>query len=175
MPNPNCIVPECGKPARSSGSTLCPMHYHRQYRHGNVHMVASPEISVSHGRRYKTRHMKGHPLASKHNIVYVHRQVLFDTIGPGEQQCHWCAKPIAWFLDKTDPDSIHVDHLNSIGDDNRPENLVASCRACNSTRGLQRRADALRDAGFWSGNDTIAHLRNPEKKRKPKVEPSGKG
>ena len=173
MPNPNCTVPECNKPARSSVAALCPMHYHRQYRHGSVNKVATPDITVSHGRRYKTRHMKGHPLASKHNIVYVHRQVLFDTIGPGTHACHWCAKPVTWLLEKTHPDSLHVDHLNDIGDDNRPENLAPCCRRCNSTRAVQRRSDALREHGFWSGNDTIAHLKNPATRRKPKVDKRG--
>ena len=62
MTNPNCTMPECTKPARSAGAELCPMHYHRAYRHGSAHKVATHSgITASHGRRYKTVIVKGHP------------------------------------------------------------------------------------------------------------------
>lgn len=171
MNKPTCSLPGCDKPSRSNAQALCPMHYHRAYRHGDVNMTAhSSDVTVSNGRRYKTRGMKHHPLASKHGIVYVHRQVLFDTIGAGPHECHWCGTMVQWFIDKTDAHSLHVDHLNNIGDDNRPENLVPSCRRCNGARGVQRRSDALREAGFWSGSDTIAALRDPMRRRHPRVD-----
>jgi hypothetical protein len=165
-----CTLDGCQKKARSKGSKLCAMHYHRQYRHGDASKVATREASVSNGRRYRTMTSHGHPLAKAHGKVYVHRAVLYDTIGPGSHSCHWCGTSIEWFKEKSDPALIHVDHLNNIGDDNRPENLVPSCRTCNGLRGLQRRAEALRRAGWWSVNDTIAALRDPSMRRRPLVQ-----
>ena len=171
MSNPTCTIDGCGKPARSGVASLCPMHYHRQYRHGDVDRVSSKAASVSHGRRYKRCVAKGHPLATNESsLVYVHRKVLFDHIGDGVHSCHWCGTDIEWFLDKEHPRSIHVDHLNNIGDDNRVENLVPSCRRCNGARGSQRRADALRAQGFWSVNDTISGLRDPAMRRRARVD-----
>ena len=135
------------------------MHYHRQYRHGSVDMVSTQSgITASLGRRYRTKYEPHHPLASKHGIVYVHRKVLYDEIGPGPHACHWCGAEIDW-KPKGTPGELQPDHLNNDGADNRPENLVPSCRRCNTTRGSQRKADALRAAGWWSKRDTIAALK----------------
>jgi hypothetical protein len=75
----------------------------------------------------------------------LHRQVLLATIGPGWHRCHWCNRPVSW--DLTYPASIAglvVDHLNEVKDDNRPENLVASCNPCNSGRSAAARHAAAR-------------------------------
>lgn len=155
-----CTVDGCDKGTRTRYSPLCPMHYHRQYRHGSTGVVATgSDVTASKGRRYKTKHAPKHPLASKHGVVYVHRMVLFDAIGEGPHPCHWCKTPLSW-KPKGEPDAIHVDHLNDVGDDNRVENLVASCNSCNTARGAQHRHAALKQAGFWSNHDTIARLGN---------------
>lgn len=159
MPNPTCTVPDCEKPLRSKGADWCAMHYHRWYRHGSVDKVSTPAQSVSMGRRYKTRYVPSHPLAAKDGRVYEHRLVLHAEIGAGPHACHWCGTEVDW-LPKCDPRELQPDHLNNDGGDNRPENLVPSCRRCNGARGSQRRADALRAAGWWSNNDTIASLRS---------------
>jgi hypothetical protein len=136
------------------------MHYHRQYRHGDVNAVAHKSgVTASMGRRYRTRYAPTHPLASKHGIVYEHRQVLYDAIGGGVHHCFWCGTDVEW-APKGDPKELQPDHLNGDGADNRIENLVPSCRRCNTTRGIQARHDALREAGFWSVNDTIAELKS---------------
>lgn len=171
-PHRTCEIDGCGKPSRSRGSSLCPKHYHRQYRHGDVNLVSAEAPSTSHGRRYLSAAIKGHPLAKSGNKVYVHRQVLFDAIGPGVHSCNWCGTAVEWFLDKVDPRAIHVDHLNGIGDDNRLENLVPSCRYCNETRAIQARSDALRAQGFWSCNDTVGRLRDPSQRRVKRIESS---
>jgi hypothetical protein len=45
---------------------------------------------------------------------------------------------------------MHVDHLNEIVDDNRPENLVASCPLCNQWRGRDKMIDKMRRLyGIW--------------------------
>lgn len=164
-----CTLPDCDKPSRNkSSAALCKMHYHRQYRHGSTNKVATEAgITVSLGRRYRTRYKPGHPLASKHGVVYEHRLVLFDTIGYGPHACHWCEAEVDW-LPKGDPRCLQVDHLNNDGGDNRPENLAPSCMSCNSGRAIQRRADALRAAGWWSQNDTIAALKSGG--RRPRIE-----
>ena len=160
-------MPDCGKPARSKRADYCGMHYHRLYRHGRLDAQANVEgVSVSNGRRYRRRRAHGHPLADASGNVYVHRAVLYDSIGPGPHACHWCAAEVDW-LPRGDPAAIHVDHLNDMGDDNRPENLAPSCATCNSTRGMQARHDALVEAGWWSVNDTVAALRNGG--RRPRV------
>jgi len=170
MSNPNCTTPECNKPARSPGSTLCPMHYHRAYRHGSVHKVANHSgVTVSHGRRYKTVTAKGHPIARSGGKVYEHRLVLWEAIGPGEHPCYHCQRTVSWDHGKGHPDTLQVDHLNNMGDDNRPENLVPCCTGCNTLRAQQRRSDALRQAGWWSVNDTIAGLKAGGRKPRMKT------
>lgn len=169
MTNPTCTLPECNKPSRSKSANMCPMHYHRAYRHGDVNKVAHRSgVTVSHGRRYKTVTSKGHPLAHASGKVYEHRLVLWEAIGPGWHACHHCQRPVSWDHGKGHPDTLQVDHLNNYGDDNRPENLAPSCLDCNSTRGAQRRADALREAGWWSSNDTIDALKS--QRRRPRIE-----
>jgi hypothetical protein len=87
-------------------------------------------------RRKGPRHTAGgylrawehdHPLATKSGLL-LHRQVLYDELGPGPHPCHWCKRPLDW-------PEIAVDHLNGVRDDNRPENLVPSCSSpCNAHR-----------------------------------------
>lgn len=163
-----CSVDDCTKPPRSKGSALCPMHYHRQYRHGSTTTVANEDApSVHNGRRYRrVRARAGHPLADRYGRAYDHRLVLFDAIGPGEHACHYCGTEVRWDRPKAAPDALTVDHLNDIGDDNRPENLVPSCGPCNSAKGSARRHAALVAAGWWSANDTIARLRRGGRSRR---------
>lgn len=155
-----CSAPGCANTPRSGKAELCQKHYHRLYRHGSIERTARVGApSVSKGRRYRLLYLPGHPLANpRHSRVYEHRAVLYDTIGPGPHPCRWCGVMLDW-LPGVDPLAIHADHLNGYGDDNRPENLVPSCRNCNPTRGVQAKARALRGAGWWSRNDTIARLR----------------
>lgn len=154
-----CKVTDCTKPTRSARAELCSMHYHRQYRHGDVTKTAQrTRITASKGRRYVSRYSPSHPLANANGKVYEHRSVLYDAIGPGSHTCHWCGVTVRWDRTRGDADCLNVDHLNDLGDDNRPENLVPSCPACNTTRGAQARAQVLREAGWWSEHDTIARL-----------------
>ena len=158
--NDTCTVDGCDKPRRSAGADYCKMYYHRWYRHGSVDKVSRGSgVTVSLGRRYKRMRAVGHPVADANGMAYVHRVVLFDEIGPGPHVCHWCDVEVDW-LPRGMPGELQVDHLNNDGADNRAENLVPACRDCNAGRGAQRRMDALRDAGFWSNNDTIAALRS---------------
>lgn len=149
---------------------MCKMHYHRWYRHRDVDRSAhETDVTVSLGRHYRVVAAKGHPLAMANGRAYEHRVVLYDKIGPGPHECHWCGARVEW-VGKCEPFELQPDHLNNDGGDNRPENLVPCCRACNTTRGGQRRAEALRGAGWWAGNDTVAHLAAGG--RRPKIEPA---
>lgn len=170
MTDATCSVEGCDKPTRSSGSNLCKMHYHRQYRHGDVNKTAARSgITVSAGRRYKNVYLPHHPLATKYGTVYAHRAVLYDKIGPGSHACHWCGKAVRWEATRGDDDLLTADHLNAIGDDNSPDNLVPSCVRCNNSRAAQSRHAALRSAGWWSAHDTIERLTTGG--RKPTVVP----
>lgn len=159
MRDRRCSIEGCDKPARSRSAEWCKMHYHRWYRHGSTDACARGVATRSDGSRYRLITATGHPLDTACGRVYEHRVVLFDAIGEGPHACHWCGIEVHWFPSDGDKE-LQPDHLNSIRDDNRPENLVPSCRGCNTTRGSQSRADALRAAGFWSNNDTRARLRN---------------
>jgi hypothetical protein len=154
---PSCSVAGCEKPARSGSAAHCTMHYHRLYRHGSLERSAvGSGITVSKGRRYKAHFNRTHPLAPPSGRIYRHREVLYDAIGAGPHPCHWCGVELTWSVDpRGSQTEIVVDHLNGIGDDNRPENLVPSCARCNSGRAIQARSVALREAGWWSVHDTI--------------------
>lgn len=158
-----CGVAGCAKPPRSGKAELCKMHYHRWYRHGDVDVVATGQ-RTGLGRRYRNMHRPGHPLAGRNGHVYEHRYVLFELIGYGPHLCHWCNAPVTW-SPKGTPSCLQVDHLSDDGADNRPENLVPSCRDCNATRALQARSDRLRARGWWARNDTVA-VTSP---RRPRV------
>lgn len=161
-----CEVPGCVKPARSNVAELCPMHYHRQYRHGSIDTVSTgSNVTVSLGRRYRTIQAVGHPIAPPNGRAYEHRVALYDSIGPGSHPCHWCGKLVHWGPKGT-VDNLEPDHLNGDGADNRIANLVPACRSCNVARAQQARSKAMRKAGWWSVNDTIEqgktqHRRDP--------------
>jgi len=158
MGNRTCSVEGCVKPPRSGSAEWCKMHYHRWYRHGSVDSCATG-VPTGPGRLYRLLELPGHPLADSANKVWEHRVVLFATIGPGVHPCRWCGKSVSWDSTRGDTDCLVADHVNGRGDDNRPENLVPACVACNNTRGAQARHDALVAAGFWSNHDTIARTR----------------
>jgi len=152
-----CTIDGCTKPTRRGKAFLCAMHYHRQYRHGDPHTVATG-VTTGLGRKYRRWYLPAHPLASKNGLVYVHRAVLFRMLGPGEQPCHWCGAPLDWDATTGDPRQLQVDHLDNDGSNNQPGNLVPACHPCNSGRAMAHRHRALTAAGLWSGHDTIANL-----------------
>jgi ssDNA-binding Zn-finger/Zn-ribbon topoisomerase 1 len=95
-------------------------------------------------KRPASRHAiyrKDHPLAAgKHGRVATHRYVLYEKLGPGPHPCHWCGIEINWTTGGNGPGcpagALVADHVNGDPHDNRPENLVAACNACNTLRGL---------------------------------------
>lgn len=80
-----------------------------------------------------------------------HRAVLFDAIGGDEAPhgCQHCGRAVRW--SPTDGEQqLVVDHLNHDRADNRPENLVPSCRACNSRRRAGRVEEVPDYIQAWS-------------------------
>lgn len=158
MAEPTCTVAGCERRSRNAKSdALCPMHYHRQYRHGSVARGPETSPSTATPRLYRSIMAPTHPLAPPSGRVYVHRIVLFDSIGPGPHACRWCGVEVDW-KPRGEDGALVADHLNGVKDDNRPENLVPSCVSCNNTRAMQQRGDAMRAAGWWSEHDTVARL-----------------
>jgi hypothetical protein len=129
--NIKCSIAGCFNPPRGNYRTgVCEMHYIRNYRAGTYHRRYPGPRPSSHGYMYEWD--RSHPLANDDGMIYQHRRVLYDKIGPGPGlRCHWCNKDVSW-------PSLHPDHLNSIKNDNRPENLVPSCSWCNRQRGMIR-------------------------------------
>lgn len=164
-----CVVDECQNKPRSKSAELCPKHYHRMYRHGSLERNGRLEANpYKQQRSYRRVYRPGHPLAGKYGAAYEHRIVLYEAIGPGTHPCHWCKRPVTWATTRT-VDSLAVDHLNGVEHDNRLENLVPSCNGCNTGRAQQAHSLYLRSLGYWSGNDTIASLKN--QRRRDTVDP----
>lgn len=113
------------------------------------------------------RTARGHPLAPPSGIVAVSRLVLFDKIGPGEHDCHWCGEKVRWVVGKGPgaPGALIADHLNWDTHDDRPENLVPSCNTCNHRRTHSGVGPRLRDdepTVMWGGYRTRAVERTCE-------------
>jgi uncharacterized protein YjcR len=95
----------------------------------------------AHGYRVFDRR---HPLAiGRKPRVTEHRMVLWRKLRGDDAPCHWCGKWLRWNID------LETDHLNSIRDDNRPENLVPSCGRCNSMRAAGTLGKRLRKQANW--------------------------
>lgn len=134
-----CEVDGCDLPQRSSRSRWCEKHYMRMRRNNDLrprNEVSPPPPIVTHDAGYLLEYAPKHPMA-RGSRVYQHRRVFFDAHGSGPFQCHWCHKVVTWA-------DMHVDHVNAVRDDNRPENLVAACPSCNQGRARYKSAEASR-------------------------------
>lgn len=125
----SCSVVGCDRPHYGRG--FCLMHWARVRRHGEPGPAG--RITAKPPKTYRRIHLAGHPLARSQGLVYEHRVVLFDAIGPGQHPCHWCGRTVSWTATRQGRRLI-VDHLDDDGLNNDPENLVPSCLRCNTSR-----------------------------------------
>ncbi len=127
-----CCVPGCSTVANRKGVQMCEMHYTRKRRTGTTDKLSKVKPgTLTNAYGYKLTHSPDHPLRRQSNRVYEHRVVYPAEHGDGPFNCHWCSRVITW-------DDMHVDHLNACTDDNRADNLVASCPRCNQKRGIPK-------------------------------------
>lgn len=152
-----CSIVGCEKATRTRGSEWCAMHYHRWYRHGDP-LVTFENLRTAGPGKYRLVSAAGHPVRPKCGRAYEHRVVLYDTIGADPQPCHWCGCTVHWFPEATES-ALEVDHLNSVRDDNRPENLVPSCGTCNGNRARKYRRLVALERGAWAAHDTVGQLK----------------
>lgn len=85
---------------------------------------------------YRAKFGYNHPLTTSQGLLYEHREVLYNKIGPGPHECHWnyltgCGNTaLEWGGQR----GIVADHLDDDKQNNDPENLVPSCQNCNWNR-----------------------------------------
>ena len=141
-----CSVEGCGRPGckrtrngRISQYGMCGGHRNRFYKYGDV--MADVPIRAQEPRPggwlnpggYVLVARTGHPIAPKSGHVFAHRIVLFDAIGPGSHDCHWCGKSVSWHVEQR-RGGLEVDHLDGDKTNNALSNLVPACTSCNSKR-----------------------------------------
>lgn len=129
-----CIVDGCDGKATRIGAGMCESHYMRVRRNGSFEKVDTviPGAIRHSGGGYLLEYAPDHRLRTPGSPrVYQHRIVFYETHGEGPFQCHCCGKSVTW-------QDMHVDHLNDVVTDNRPENLAAACAVCNQWRGRSK-------------------------------------
>jgi hypothetical protein len=124
-----CSIEGCERPYHANG--YCAAHARAARRYGDPLVNRTP---VAQPGRYRPATDHEHPLAGANGFVFEHRRVAYAKYGPGPQACHWCGKRVYWTREDGEP-ILHVDHVNDVKDDNRPENLVTACAGCNGSRG----------------------------------------
>lgn len=133
-PSGPCEVQGCAEPARRWG--MCTAHSRAFRTHGDPTVRVRRERGTGYVQPngYIMLGGTGHPLANKHGLVYVHRMVLYDKIGPGPHKCRWCGATVRWVLGGLIKGALVADHLDWDATNNDPSNLVPSCNPCNASR-----------------------------------------
>ena len=140
-PRSTCQADGCEKPTAYGRRNFCEAHYMRLHRKGNLELC-QPKQTLEHTHGYVLQYASGHPLRvnKSRSHEYQHRIVFYDHHGDGPFHCHWCNITVTW-------SDMHVDHLNSVRDDNRLTNLVPSCPRCNQKRGQEKMRRTMRRNG----------------------------
>jgi len=74
---------------------------------------------------------------------YAHRVAYFEAHPEGPYFCNWCQRLLRREAGHLDRDAVIVDHLDHDREHNVPENLVSSCRQCNTKRQNRERGQRL--------------------------------
>lgn len=165
-PTRQCTVPECTKNAKPGYvEAICPMHRERYRLHGTYDNPRPKPYRFLFTNGYWRIYEPDHPLVMPSNgYVQEHRAVLYDAIGPSDHPCNWCGVMVSWSTPF--PDGLVVDHLNHDIQDNRPENLVASCLPCNSGRSVNRRTHCNKCGRALAGDNLRIGKRGGGKTRR---------
>jgi hypothetical protein len=130
---PRCITPGCTNPQGYSNG-ICNSCYYRWRRTGTLER-RTWKRRRQHSNGYIVLISPQHPLATpRAGLVYEHRKVLYDTIGPGSHPCHWCGVMVEWRIGTCRKGTLVADHLDGNKTNNDPRNLVAACNQCNVDR-----------------------------------------
>lgn len=127
-----CSVVGCERDAKTR--SLCQMHYNRLRREGTPGEPESRfECQHLSTQGYYVAYDPNHPVSDRDGNIYVHRQVLYDKIGPGHHLCHYCGTEIRWAKGRGG-NRLTVDHIDAVKTNNDPDNLVPCCLPCNSRK-----------------------------------------
>jgi HNH endonuclease len=151
---------------------LCQMHYFRRMRTGSFSKRESTRQHIRQNPRgYVLLYWPGHKLAQQGGYIYEHRKIMYDKYGEHLPPCELCGAGTSWA-----PYTTHIDHINGVVKDNRPDNLRVLCNACNTGRNRQpghKRSGAIPityngltlSAGEWSKMDGVNVTSNTIKRR----------
>lgn len=90
----------------------------------------------------KTIYAPNHPLVNKSKTVRKARFILWEKLGGKNAACHWCKVELVWMVTEEQrkiENALCVDHLDRDSLNDKPENLVPSCRGCNANRHINGR------------------------------------
>lgn len=109
-----------------------PPSHRRKYCSKPCMYVGRTKTSDDLTADYRRKYAPNHPLRTISPVVSVHRIELWDKIGIGPHNCHYCAVSISWFPEKhPNTTKLFVDHLDRDKKNNDPDNLVPTCHRCN--------------------------------------------
>lgn len=152
---PLCVVTGCSRPRQYANPAVCNSCYYRLKRTGTLEK-RQWKYRALHSCGYVLVSNSRHPMATSSGVVFEHRAVLYDAIGPGPHKCHWCACAIDWIKGRCIKGSLVPDHLDGDKANNSISNLVPSCNKCNGLRGLfmQWVRDHANDPLLWAMYET---------------------
>ena len=133
-PWPICAFENCGKPATGPHAKYCKACVEQRRRTGGFSRKPHKGRTIR-PNGYTTVVQLGHWLSDRHGRVYEHRLVLYNKCNGKDPCCFWCGSALRWKVSRLSADAVVVDHLNEAKGDNRPDNLVPACIACNRARG----------------------------------------
>lgn len=124
-----CCVEGCEKDAMYKKVSLCQKHYFRVMRNGTTDTIKSRNYRSRNKAGYQLLYEPSHKLSQSNGYVYEHRFVYYNEKNMNPDKCEICGCFIDW-------DILHIDHIDNDVTNNKKENLRATCRACNTFRGI---------------------------------------